>query len=138
MAEGVIKPLTGQWPERKEEMRKQKIKVELVETNFFTRWPCHVCGGTTDKVPILAEVRKGRFKGFRVCERCIEKRGFDAAISVYAKRLERETQKKVAELRALVGRLNVPTYEEYKARGELYNVERFGENYKELESDLPF
>ena len=27
-----------------------KIEVKLVRSNFLTRWPCHVCGGHTEKV----------------------------------------------------------------------------------------
>jgi hypothetical protein len=31
------------------------ITVELVPTNMLTRWPCLVCGGSTDKEAVNAE-----------------------------------------------------------------------------------
>ena len=37
-------------------MNEEKIVFELVETNFLTRWPCNICGGCTEKDPILCEV----------------------------------------------------------------------------------
>jgi hypothetical protein len=40
------------------------IKVELVWTNVVTRWPCTICGGSTEKVSVLAEGPGG----IRVCE----------------------------------------------------------------------
>jgi rRNA maturation endonuclease Nob1 len=33
-----------------------KIRVSLVRSSCYTRYPCHICGGTTDKVAVLAEV----------------------------------------------------------------------------------
>ena len=35
--------------------RKPMIEIKLTETNVFTRWPCTICGGCTEKVAILAE-----------------------------------------------------------------------------------
>ena len=86
------------------------IKLELVETNFLTRWPCHVCGGCTEKHPILAEVTEGPFKDFRACETCMESRDFDAKLTAQAERLEEHA----ACLRAAVGRLEVPTFQEWE------------------------
>jgi hypothetical protein len=83
-----------------------KIKFKLVASNFLTRWPCHVCGGSTEKEPILAESDDG----FRVCERCLELRDFDAALQARAIRLEREA----AETRDMVGRIEAPTYAEWQ------------------------
>ena len=51
-------------------MNEEKIIFELVETNVFTRWPCSICGGCTEKVPILCEVKTGEYKKNDVC-RCI-------------------------------------------------------------------
>ena len=31
------------------------IKISLTSTNCLTRWMCHVCGGMTEKDPVLAE-----------------------------------------------------------------------------------
>ncbi len=99
-------------------MEKQKVKFELVESKSLTRHPCHVCGGSTDKVPILAEVKEGQFKGLRVCEQCMEKRDFDARLLAYAEALEANA----ALVRSLVGRLEVPTFEEYQARYAEYEL----------------
>jgi hypothetical protein len=46
------------------------IKVDLVWSGFYTRYPCHVCGGCTDKVAVLAEGPGN----LRVCETCIGER----------------------------------------------------------------
>ena len=93
-----------------------RVKVELVETNFFTRHACHCCGGHTEKVAILAEVRSGPHEGFRVCETCIETRDFEVKMLAYATTLERQAQ----ELRGLVGRLDVPTHAEYLAADKAF------------------
>lgn len=89
-----------------------KIIVSLVSSNFLTRWPCHVCGGHTEKVSILAEVTEGEYKGFRVCETCLETRDFDKKLVETAERLEQQS----VELRELVGRLEVPSYAEWHQR----------------------
>jgi len=34
---------------------RKMIEVKFVESGFLTRWPCHVCGGCTEKVDILCE-----------------------------------------------------------------------------------
>jgi hypothetical protein len=109
-------------------MKKQRIKVELVESSSLAEWPCHVCGRMRDKAPILAEVRKGEFKGFRVCGTCIKKRNFDQKLLEHAGRLEKFGQK----LRALIGRLDVPTFKEYRAKVREYNKEWRKEHKEEL------
>ncbi len=95
----------------------QKIKVELVETNCHTRWPCDVCGGHTEKVSILAEVASGPYKDFLVCEQCLESRDFDEKLNARADRMERCA----AELRKVVGRLEVPSFEDWKAACDKYD-----------------
>lgn len=91
-----------------------KVKVELVESCFLTRRKCHVCGGQTEKVPILAEVISGPETGFRVCETCLEQRDFDAKLNARAQKLEEQA----IYLRTLIGKLDVPTYAEYQAAEE--------------------
>jgi hypothetical protein len=78
-----------------------KITFKLIENNAFIHWPCDVCGGSTEKAPILAETDDG----LRMCERCLEFRDFDAALQAHAIRLEREA----AELRGMIGRIEAPT-----------------------------
>lgn len=89
----------------------EKVKVELVEAFGFRQRPCHVCGNETEKVAIHAEVMSGPDKGFRVCETCIERRNFDAALIAHAESLEEMS----SALRRMVGRLEVPTFQEYQA-----------------------
>ena len=43
------------------------IELHFERTNFFTRWPCTFCGGTTEKVAMLCEG-----EGLRACEQCLE------------------------------------------------------------------
>ena len=64
----------------------------------------------------LAEVRSGPHEGFRVCERCIATRDFDAKMQAHAARLEEQAQ----ELRGLMGQLDVPTFEEFQAAETAY------------------
>jgi hypothetical protein len=42
----------------------ERITIELVETNVFTRWPCTVCGGHTEKVSVLRRRDADRIDGF--------------------------------------------------------------------------
>ncbi len=64
-----------------EEAHFRAVIGELAETNFLTRWMCHVCGGRTEKDPVLAEGRQdvgpradgnGRdYRTIRVCDQCL-------------------------------------------------------------------
>ncbi len=95
----------------------EPISVELVETNFFTRYPCTVCGGRTEKVGILAEGTQrlsddGEYRTVRVCESCLEGSndlGIDDRLDVHARALEGDA----ALIRSLIGRLKVPTFAEW-------------------------
>jgi hypothetical protein len=95
-----------------------KIDIQLVETNVYTRWPCTVCGGCTEKVSVLAEERgvpKG--SGIRVCETCLKAGNIDDRLEQHAKDREQQARDCVAfaaELRGLKGRLVVPTYEAWQ------------------------
>ena len=50
------------------------IKISLTSTNCLTRWRCHVCGGMTEKDPVLAEGRQdlpnNEYRIVRVCDQC--------------------------------------------------------------------
>ena len=101
----------------------EPISVELVETNFFTRYPCTVCGGCTEKVAILAEGTQRlsddqESRTVRVCETCLEDCdddhlppgfGIDYRLDLRARALEAEA----ALIRSLMGRLKVPTFAEW-------------------------
>jgi hypothetical protein len=84
----------------------RKIKIELVKTRFFTRYPCDVCGGCTEKVSVLA-----RGHDLLVCETCLEAGDIDERLKRYATALEAMAAVK----RALIGRLVVPSYAEWQA-----------------------
>ena len=69
------------------------ITINLVETNCFTRWPCTVCGGCTEKVAILAEGTQplsddGEHRKIRVCETCLEEDDVDSTLEQHAASLE--------------------------------------------------
>ncbi len=94
----------------------EPISIEMVETNFFTRWPCTVCGGCTEKVAILAEGTQrlsddGESRKVRVCETCLEGGGLgiDARLDLHARALEGQA----ALTRSLIDRLKVPTFAEW-------------------------
>ena len=105
------------------------IKISLTETNFLTRWHCHVCGGRTEKDPVLAEGEQdigpsddgnGReHRTVRVCDQCLKGAdglSIDQRLDLYARQLDA-----AAELtRALIGNLQVPSYTEWEAaQGEM-------------------
>ncbi len=100
-------------------MQKDKIVFELVTTNVMKQWPCNVCGGYTEDVPILAEVSDGQHKGLRICETCIENGNHDKMLFEYAEHLERTAQ----YTRSLIGRLVVPSIDEYRKAENQWNKE---------------
>ncbi len=105
----------------------EPISIELVETSFFTRYPCTVCGGCTEKVAILAEGTlrlsdDGESMTVRVCESCLEGGdglGIDARLDSHARALEGEA----TLTRSLIGRLKVPTFAEWCKAERVHNVE---------------
>ena len=122
----------------------EPISVDLVETNFFTRWPCTVCGGYTEKVAILAEGTQrlsddGECRTVRVCETCLEGGdglGIDDRLDLHARALKGEA----ALIRSLIGRLKVPTFAEWcKAERETEVravMEIDGKNHDEAEKEV--
>jgi hypothetical protein len=85
-----------------------RIVVRLVRTNVLTRWPCTVCGGTTEKVGVLAEAGTGE-DAVRVCENCLLCGDLDHHLEQQAAYLEEEAKR----VRKFIGRLQVPTYVEW-------------------------
>ena len=57
-----------------------RVRFNLVDTNFLTRWPCDICGGATEKVSVLCESESGE----RICERCLEANDFDNRLNEFA------------------------------------------------------
>jgi hypothetical protein len=90
------------------------VVLELVRADVLARHYCDVCGGNTHKVRTLCEVRAGPYRGFRVCETCLRVGSITERLEEHAQELERS----VGELRALAGRLVVPTFEEWERAEE--------------------
>lgn len=95
-------------------MKDNKIVFEFVQTNCFTRYPCHICGGYTEKEEILCEVTSGEHEGLRICEFCLKagKEKVDERLNEQIKSLDEQ----LAELKSFVGRLEFPTYAEWEER----------------------
>ena len=122
------------------------IIIQFVYTNFFARRHCHVCGGLTDKDPIIAEGEAENGGTVRVCDRCLKAGNINARLEEHAAALEKEA----AERRALIGRLQVPTWEEWKrawatadkadsfSGARRYFARRDGEDPPRTEGDLNF
>jgi len=92
--------------------RIDEVRAVLTDNGgVFTRWPCRVCGGTTEKVNVLCEVPPGRpHAGLRVCEFCLESGDLAARLDERVAAL----RERIAELMALRGRLVAPTYVEWQ------------------------
>ena len=113
-------------------MATSEIEIKLRDTNFFTRYPCTVCGGYTEKVGILAEGTQklsddGDTRTVRVCETCLEGGdglGIDARLDLHARALEGE----VGLVRGLIGRLKVPTFAEWCKAEREHEVRAHMEN----------
>ena len=87
------------------------IYVELIKTNILIRHPCHVCGGYSEKVTVLAEGRDSdRNVVVRVCETCLENGNIDVSLERHAAKLEENAK----FVRSLKGRLKVPTFLDWK------------------------
>jgi hypothetical protein len=85
------------------------IEIKLVRTNVFTRWHCHVCGGHTEKVSVLAEGQDQHDRTIRVCERCLECGDIDQHLEMQAASLIEEA----SAIRSLIGQLRVPTFADW-------------------------
>ena len=92
------------------------IELHFERTNFFTRWPCTFCGGTTEKVAMLCEG-----EGLRACEQCLEagQDQLDERLRKTADAYDGEAQAR----RSLIGRVKIPTYAECKAAEKAYDDE---------------
>jgi hypothetical protein len=97
------------------------IEIKLVPSNSLTRHHCHVCGGCTEKVYILAEGRDENDLVTRVCEFCLQAGAIDARLAQYATRLEAEA----AWTRRLIGQLKVPSFAEWQEREKRTDVALF-------------
>jgi hypothetical protein len=92
-----------------------KIDVKLTRTNLLVRWGCTVCGGHTDKEGVLAEGPDG----ITVCAPCLKAGDIDARLGRHAAQLAQAA----ANVQDLIGRLNVPTFAEWRAEMDRWEAE---------------
>jgi hypothetical protein len=98
---------------------RKMIEMKFVQSDFITRWPCHVCGGCTEKVEILVEGVDESDNEIRICETCLKEREqIDVKLEKHAEYLLDQA----AWLRSLIGRINAPSHAEWKAAMEAYNA----------------
>jgi hypothetical protein len=93
-----------------------------ISPGTYLRWPCSVCGGETSKTPVLCESDdRGEYDGcpepsIRVCEDCLRggEKEIHSTLNAHADQLLARAQ----YLRSLIGRLEIPTYDEWRAVAE--------------------
>jgi hypothetical protein len=88
---------------------------------MFTRYPCTICGGFTDKTAVLCEGEDTVNGGgeVRACEQCLEagQDQIDARLKEHIVAVEEQAQM----LRKLVSQIQVPTFAEWEAAMHLAN-----------------
>ena len=89
-----------------------KIEMKFVEACFLMRRSCTICGGYTEKVPVLCQGATGDGAAVRACESCLKARDTDTILRKHALWLEG----RAAYVRGLVGQLELPTYEAWEAK----------------------
>ena len=94
-----------------------EIRTRFKSVRLHHHWPCTVCGGQTSGVNVLNESPDGTI---HVCEHCLKAGHIDERLAMHAQRLEEQAQ----EIRLLIGRLKVPSYEEWLAEEQRVNAER--------------
>jgi hypothetical protein len=102
------------------------IIMRLTRTNVFTRWPCHICGGETEKVATLCEGVDADGTRLRCCEVCI--RGGQSHLDERIRNNIASLEQHVEFLRTIVGRISIPTYAEWEVAEEAFDDECRSEN----------
>jgi hypothetical protein len=97
-----------------------EIRTMFKSVRLHRHWPCSVCGGHTGVVNVLNESPDGKV---RVCEDCLKAGHINERLATHATRLE--TQAK--EMRSLIGRLKVPSYEEWLAEEQRVDADRIAD-----------
>ncbi len=89
------------------------VFVELVGAGIHAPFDCQLCGGHCEG-PIVCEVLEGWYKGFAICTPCLMERDFNAKLRAQAREAVRAGNlAKALRLYQLVGRLVVPSHEEF-------------------------
>jgi ribosome-binding protein aMBF1 (putative translation factor) len=94
-----------------------EIRTQFKAVKQHFHWPCSVCGGHTRGVNVLTESLDGTV---RVCEKCLKDGQIDERLAMHAQRLEEEARK----THSLIGRLKVPSYEEWLAEERRVDAQR--------------
>jgi hypothetical protein len=97
-----------------------EIRTQSKAVKQHFHWPCTVCGGHTGGVNVLTESLDGTV---RLCEHCLKDGKVDERLAMHAQRLDEEAQK----TRSLIGRLKVPSYEEWLAEEQRVDAQRIAE-----------
>jgi hypothetical protein len=97
-----------------------EVLIRFKSVKLHHHWPCTVCGRHTSGVNVLNESEDGTV---RVCEHCLKDNAIDATLALHAQHLETQAQ----DVRALIGRLKVPTYEEWLAEEQRVDAARVAE-----------
>ena len=104
------------------------IEFEFKLTKFYTRYPCTVCGGRTEKVNVLTEATPWETATedvvIRVCETCLEEGNIDERLKQHAHRLEADA----ALARELIGQIKVPSHAEWQAAENRADVAHYAQD----------
>jgi hypothetical protein len=74
----------------------------------------------------------GLHEGLRVCEMCLKAGDIDARLAQYADELKEEAK----ATRALIGRVQVPSYSEWRTHNERYGVASFARRMMDGSDDV--
>jgi hypothetical protein len=98
-------------------MDSEKIELKLKRTHFFSRWRCAICGGHIEKEEFLVEAESGQGI-IRACWLCVRGNNGDGKGHSINERLAHHAAQLEAEAKRIrdhIGRLKVPTYQEWEA-----------------------
>ena len=102
------------------------IVMRFVESHAFMWFPCSLCSGSTKKVQIHCVATLADGSQIRCCETCLE-----AGQELNDKRIRStiaSAEAHTAFLRGLVGRVSIPSYQEWEAAEKAYEDEWVAEH----------
>ena len=114
-----------------------KIKVEFEDVSIITRWPCVLCGGSTEKHSIVPAFKDKDGEHCDVCEWCLEAGPEKVAerIAPHITRLEN----RVEFLRFLSQqKWDMPTLEDFKRAEMEKEAKMYGDIAEVESSEFPF
>jgi hypothetical protein len=87
----------------------EKIAFRLVRTAVFTRLPCAICGGETERDAVLCEAASDHGT-LRICWPCLQCGNFDHHLEQRGQGLASQA----AAVRSLIGRIEAPSFAEWE------------------------